>query len=60
LRNRQNALTVKIDEENITPSDFAIFAWHLPSNKNEEEVKEYFESLSEQTKVVYVNFAYDI
>lgn len=53
-------LEKKIDEENITPSDFAVMVTGLPVCKSE-EFKEHLEKKTlDGIEVQYINFAYKI
>ena len=42
VRRLQHKTEARIDEKNITPSDFTLFVNNLPLNKSEEEVKGWF------------------
>lgn len=61
LRWRQLVIEKQIDEKNITPSDFTVYAMNLPLDKDQKEVKEFFESVKNKNWIVSkVNFCYDI
>ncbi|CAI2381736.1 unnamed protein product [Moneuplotes crassus] len=62
LRRRQNILVKKIDEKNITPPDFTVYAMNLPLDKSQEQVKEWFENYDDELKlkVSKINYCYDI
>jgi hypothetical protein len=62
LRWRQLAIEKKIDEKNITPADFTVYVMNLPKEKNQAEVKVWFEEYNKNQnwKVSKVNFCYDI
>jgi len=52
----QNKRIAKVQENNITPSAFALMVKNLPLNKTKEEVKDWFNGFFDQPCVQYVNF----
>jgi len=60
LRKMQYVVESKIDEDNITPSDFTVFATNIPLNKSEEDVKKFFSGIFPEFKVQNVNYCYNL
>jgi len=61
LRWRQVVIEKKIDEKNVTPSDFTVYAMNLPKDKNAEDIKTFFSTHKKKTwEVARINLAYDI
>ena len=60
LRHRQNYIASSIDEQNLTPSDFAVQATNLPVKKTQEEVKEWIKKFYAEIEIQYINYAYNI
>jgi len=66
VRKQLLELSNKLDAENITPSDYSLIAFNLPTDKSEDELKEMilerFKDLVEsmQLEIVYVNYTYNI
>jgi len=50
----------KMDEEQITPSDFAVLTSNIPRDKTEDELKEYLQSQHSAQNVKEVIYCYDI
>lgn len=50
----------KVDEYNITPSDFAVNIKHLPRNKTKEDIKQWINTVMEDADIKEINLAYDI
>jgi hypothetical protein len=62
LRRMLLRMGMELDEDHISPSDFAIIARHLPLNLPAEKLKERFENhfAKENVKIVYINYTYKV
>ncbi|CAI2383775.1 unnamed protein product [Moneuplotes crassus] len=60
LKNHQSRVIKKIDENNITPGDFAIMLSNVPKDKTEVEIKIWIKSLLKEVEIENISIAYDI
>ena len=66
VRRSLRDLSIKLDADNITPSDYGVIAFGLPLEKSESELKvilyERFKHLitSHDLEIVYINYCYNI
>jgi hypothetical protein len=62
LRRRQNILKNEIDQKNLTPPDFTVYAMNLPIDKTQEEVTQWLKDYEQENdlQIVKVNYCYDI
>ena len=54
-RNIQFRIIKRIDENNITPSDYTVMASNLPKDKTKEEIEEYLYSHFDNIKIESIN-----
>lgn len=59
-RRYQHTVEKKIDEKNITPSDFTLFVNNIPHDTNEMELLEFFKMKFKDIQFVKVNYCYKI
>jgi hypothetical protein len=62
IRNRLAKLNLHLDENNVTPWDFALLARNLPKDLTRQELKEKFEHQfkHDNVKVQHINYCFDI
>jgi hypothetical protein len=66
IRKKLLKIQVELDNEHITPSDYALMVFNLPLDKSEDELKEIilskFSTLvkEQDLEIVYVNYTYNI
>ena len=60
LKKHQSKVIKKIDENNITPGDFAIMVSNLPKDKTEVDVKAWIKSNLNGAEIEDISIAYDI
>ena len=62
VRFRKEMLTIegRIDQQNLTPNDFAIMVKNIPQNKTPDELKEHFLSILPELEIQYVSYTYKI
>ena len=59
LRYYQHKIERKIDEKNITPSDFTLSVTNISKKTSKQELQEFFEGLFPESEFVTVNYCYD-
>ena len=50
----------RIDEQNITPSDFGVFITNIPIKKSKDEFEEHMKKIIPHTEIAYINYCYTI
>lgn len=60
LRNHQSRVIKKVDEDNLTPGDFAIMVSNIPKEKTEKDLKAWLQTHLYNAEIMNINFAYDI
>jgi hypothetical protein len=59
-RNIQLRVIKRLDDRNITPSDYTVMATNLPLDKNKEQIKAFLKSHFEDIEIESITLCYDI